>query len=295
MKRVLVLLSTYNGEKYLSDLILSLLSQKGVDLDILIRDDSSSDRTVELLEKIKDSRIKYYIGENKGAAQSFLDLIKNAPLQYDYYAFCDQDDVWKNDKIKIAVSKLNNVNDEKMALYYSGQIITDKNLNVLYEHKLDDKRSVQANCIFNQMAGCTAVFNRMLLIKMKEYLPKKIYGHDVWCYRLCAAMGGEIIVEKGGHILYRQHENNAVGLGFGIKNKLSRAVDYIFKYNASSYALEIMNGYGNQLNEKWKKFFEEICDNSLIGKWKILTNRSIIFHSYELRVLFVIKVLLGKL
>ena len=134
------------------------------------------------------------------------------------------------------------------------------------------------------MAGCTAVFNRMLLIKMKEYLPKKIYGHDVWCYRLCAAMGGEIIVEKGGHILYRQHENNAVGLGFGIKNKLSRAVDYIFKYNASSYALEIMNGYGNQLNEKWKKFFEEISKN-----------RSIIFHSCELRVLFVIKVLLGKL
>lgn len=295
MKRVLVLLSTYNGEKYLSDLISSLLLQKGVDLDILIRDDSSSDCTVELLEKIKDFRIKYYIGKNKGAAQSFLDLIKNAPLQYDYYAFCDQDDVWENDKMKIAVSKLDNVNDEKLALYYSGQTITDKNLNVLYEHKLDNKRSVQANCIFNQMAGCTAVFNRKLLIKMKEYLPKKIYGHDVWCYRLCAAMGGEIIVEKGGHILYRQHENNAIGLGFGIKNKLNRAVDYIFKYNASSYALEILNGYGNQLNEKWKKFFEEICDNSLIGKWKILTNRSIIFHSCELRVLFVIKVLLGKL
>lgn len=297
MDKVLILLSTYNGEKYLPELIASLLEQKDVDLHVLVRDDGSKDDTLPYLETIADERVEYYIGQNKRAVGSFLELIQKASLDYDYYAFADQDDVWQKDKVSTAVHKLSSVESKKPSLYYSGQIITDSNLNVLYKHNLDTKRSVKANCIFNQMAGCTAVFNRTLLQELQKYSPKNIYGHDVWCYRVCAALNGNIVVDSEGKILYRQHGDNVVGLQSGLKGKWKTACDYIFKYNASSYAKEILNGYSEQLDEKWKLFFENISrsNSSVKHRMNILKDSEIEFNSFILKIIFYIKVLLKKL
>lgn len=297
MDKVLILLSTYNGEKYLPALIASLLKQKDVDLHILVRDDGSKDNTIPYLKTIADKRVEYYIGQNKRAVGSFLELIQKAPLDYDYYAFADQDDVWQEDKISTAVRKLSSVESKKPALYYSGQIITDSDLNVLYKHNLDTKRSVKANCVFNQMAGCTAVFNKFLLQELQKYSPKNIYGHDVWCYRVCAALDGNIIVDSEGKIFYRQHGDNAVGLQSGLKGKCKTARDYIFKYNASSYAEEILNGYSEQLDERWKLFFENISqsNSSVKHRMNILKDSEIDFNSFVLKIIFYIKVLLKKL
>lgn len=95
MKTVSVLLSTYNGEKYLREQLDSLLVQQGVDLRIIARDDGSKDTTVEILKEYagKDTRVSFFEGKNVGPAQSFFDLIMKSP-DSDYYAFCDQDDVW---------------------------------------------------------------------------------------------------------------------------------------------------------------------------------------------------------
>lgn len=297
MEKVLILLSTYNGEKYLPELITSLLEQKDVDLHILIRDDGSKDNTVPYLKTVVDDRVEYYIGKNKRAVGSFLELIQKAPLNYAYYAFCDQDDVWLDDKVSTAVNKLSSVELEKPSLYYSGQIITDSDLNVLYKHNLNMKRSIKANCIFNQMAGCTVVFNRTLLQELKKYSPQNIYGHDVWCYRVCAALEGNIIVDGEGKIFYRQHDDNVVGLQSGLKGKWKTACDYIFKYNASSYAQEILNGYSDQLDEKWRNFLENIIqsNSSFACRMNILKNSEIYFDSVVLKTIFYIKVLLKKL
>lgn len=297
MEKVLVLLSTYNGEKYLPEQLASLLNQKNVDLHVLVRDDGSKDKTIDYLASLSDLRVDYYIGENKRAVGSFLDLIQKAPVDYDYYAFCDQDDVWLEDKLEAAVFQLNELDERKPALYYSGQIITDDKLDVLYRHNLDTKRSIKANCIFNQMAGCTAVFNRTLLQELQKYSPKNIYGHDVWCYRVCAALDGNIVVDSEGKILYRQHGDNVVGLQNGIKGKIRRIKDYIFKYNASSYAKEVLKGYSNRLTSEWKDFFENIAEanSSLRGRIRVLTDSQITFNSFTLRVIFLIKVLIGKL
>ncbi len=297
MKKVLVLLSTYNGEKYLNEQMMSLINQKEVDLDVLIRDDGSQDGTIKYLRELKDERINFWEGENKGVVGSFFELIQRASDKYDFYAFCDQDDVWLEDKISKAVDNLKKFDKSIPSLYYSGQIIVDERMNILYEHNLDIKRSVEANCIFNQMAGCTAVFNNKLLQKLKEYTPSGIYGHDVWCYRVCAALEGNIVVDSKGYILYRQHCNNAVGMRNGVKGKLHRAQKYIFKYSSSDYAREILTGYGEQISERWEKFLSTICYSncSWQAKYYLINNKNIRFNSGLLRMLFVIKVLTGNM
>ena len=101
MKKILVLMSTYNGEKYVDTQIKSVLNQKNVNVKIYIRDDGSSDKTVDIIKKYNDERITFFEGQNKGATDSFFELIKKAPLDFDYYAFCDQDDYWEDNNYTV--------------------------------------------------------------------------------------------------------------------------------------------------------------------------------------------------
>jgi hypothetical protein len=147
------------------------------------------------------------------------------------------------------------------------------------------------------MAGCTAVFNQALLQALKKYIPKNVYGHDVWCYRVCAALGGNIVVDSEGRILYRQHGDNVVGLQNGWKGKVIRAKEYIFKYNASSYAEELLAGYADELSDEWVEFLKLIVSSnkSLKLKHQLLKCNAVIFNNKYLRLLFIIKVLIGKI
>ncbi len=97
--RVQVLMSTYNGERFLEEQIESLLSQSWKNLEILIRDDGSTDGTMEILERycMRYSNIQVFAGENVGVAKSFFELLEES--DGDFVAFCDQDDVWLEHKV----------------------------------------------------------------------------------------------------------------------------------------------------------------------------------------------------
>ena len=126
-KKVVILLSTYNGAKYLRELLDSLLNQSHKNISILVRDDGSTDATLELLAEYgnKYNNITYYKGENLKPARSFMDLLKQSE-DADYYALSDQDDVWLPDKIEIAIKQLE---ANKADLYHSAFQMTDSNLN----------------------------------------------------------------------------------------------------------------------------------------------------------------------
>lgn len=299
MTKVLILLSTYNGEKYLKELIDSILEQKNIDVSLLIRDDGSTDSTKKIVEEYskKNKNISYKFEKNVGPTNSFFDLIKIASESFDYYALSDQDDIWLDNKLSAAVSLLSDCSCDIPALYYSGQILTDESLNVIDNHFLDSSRSLQANFIFNQMAGCTAVLNKKMLLLLKHYIPEKISSHDAWCYRLCAALNGKIIVDKNGYILYRQHGNNVVGINGGIKGKIERAHKYIFKYNVSDYAREILSQYKTLINDEWDEYLHDIVNSnkSMRTRIKMLKNRKIKFNNIYLRYIFIVKVLLKKM
>ena len=122
MDKVVVLLSTYNGEKFLEEQLRSLQGQIGVDVTVLVRDDGSTDNTHAILDEwSKNGFLSWYTGPNLGPAKSFLDLLCNAP-DADYYAFCDQDDVWHKDKVKTFLCE---INATKKDLYFSDGILVD--------------------------------------------------------------------------------------------------------------------------------------------------------------------------
>ena len=130
---VAVLMSTYNGKKFIREQIESILNQKGDYLiDLWVRDDGSTDGTQEILEEYaSQKKLKMYKGYNLGPALSFLDLLKQC-WDYDYYAFSDQDDYWNSDKIKIGVNSLKEMSG--LQLYFANAELVDSNLRPIGRH-----------------------------------------------------------------------------------------------------------------------------------------------------------------
>ncbi|OXB05327.1 glycosyl transferase family 2, partial [Flavobacterium plurextorum] len=109
MKRVKILVATYNGEKYISEQLQSILNQKDVDLDILISDDGSTDNTLQVIgNDFPNLSTEINIPGSGSAAKNFLNMVSNLNFteNFDYVAFSDQDDIWLPEKMKNAVEKL---------------------------------------------------------------------------------------------------------------------------------------------------------------------------------------------
>lgn len=214
MKKVQVLMSTYNGEKYLSEQLDSIIHQEYPNISILIRDDGSSDQTVQILDDYikRYSNIRYYQGPNIGCWQSFMDLIVSSDKDADYLAFSDQDDVWKVDKISVAVSTLDKMNPKVPLLYCSRLLPVGENLEPIKVtiHNVNFKPSYGNAIIQNICTGCTGVINRVAANMAMSKIPLFMVQHDWWFY-LIASCYGEVVYDETPYILYRQHGNNEVG------------------------------------------------------------------------------------
>ena len=258
MERVLVLMSTYNGENYLVEQLESVLSQKDVDVHLLVRDDGSKDTTLNILEKYEtNKRIDLIKGGNLGCANSFKFLLLEAykhRFDYDYFAFADQDDVWFPDKLHAATLKLFAYSEDKPIMYCSNLSVVDKDLN---ERGLYHPKVVQlsvANSLIESIAtGCTMVFNRKVLELFHDYTPHTIRLHDLWIYHMCMLLG-DVCYDAEPHIYYRLHGNNVVGVK---KSKLERLVSkchslkcFWKQHNREIEAKEILKTYGKLLNNK---------------------------------------------
>ena len=150
--KVCVLISTYNGERFLEEQIASIIAQKGVEVDILVRDDGSSDMTCSLLERWqKEGKLKWYKGENLGFARSFMNLLKTAS-GYDYYAFCDQDDIWLEDKLQRAVTALEKIEDKVRETFVFPEFRDSQNRDMATF--LDGHNSVAIHARRGDMLGC---------------------------------------------------------------------------------------------------------------------------------------------
>lgn len=215
MKRIAILLSTYNGEKWIIEQINSILNQTGVDVTIFVRDDGSSDNTVEIIKKLQnenDNIILINDGDylNWGVKGSFTKLLNYArkyKIKYDFYAFSDQDDVWLENKLIRAVNMIGNYNDE--ILYFSSKTIVDSQLKEL--GKVDSIKYLNPilHSLDNSNAfGCTFVFNYKLLTAICD---AKCGIHDSWMFRSAVWCGFKIITDEHSEILYRQHGDNVVG------------------------------------------------------------------------------------
>lgn len=295
--KVAVLLATYNGEKYLEEQIESLRKQKNVEVSILVRDDCSTDDTIKILKKYeKNNILKWYTGEHLNVCNGFLNLISNAP-DADYYAFCDQDDVWDENKLEVAIRELKKMDSKKPALYYSSLRLVDENLKFLSNHILNIRRNNMTSYVISNIAGCTAVFNRTLLKKVRQYNPEYILMHDGWIYKICVALGGSIYVDETPHISYRQHNNNVVGLHKGLKAEFEKIKKYIYKFEIQKQMYSLYKGYSNEMLPEYKELTEQICnyDRSIIDKIKLLRNKNINFKNRGLNIIYKLKIIFNKL
>ena len=100
MNKVQVLMSTYNGEKYIRQQLDSIMNQTYANVSILVRDDGSSDKTVEILREYESrygGRISILLENNRGVVHSKFILLHHSDSSASYYCFCDQDDIWLPD------------------------------------------------------------------------------------------------------------------------------------------------------------------------------------------------------
>ena len=303
MFKVTVLLSTFNGEKYLREQIDSVLNQQMIDVDILARDDGSNDSTISILNEYekKYSNFKYYQNENLGPARSFLDLICNASTDSEYYAFCDQDDVWDSDKLYCAVEMLSKLSNLTPNLYYSNLRIVDQDLKfyrVSHEKPLYSKNKYSA-LTENLCTGCTAVFNRCAMQMVRNNIPEYCTMHDTWLYMLCKLLGNTIYDEKP-HIAYRQHQNNVVG-AYLKKNRAELYKERFFRLFQKDLqpryinALNFETSFGKYMEQGDREKVLEIVQykDNLRNRLKLFFDRDVSASTFYGNVRFRLHILWG--
>lgn len=211
--KLAVLMSTYNGSKYLRQQLESILNQVcDCEIDIWVRDDGSSDDTLKILrEYAAFGRLRWYTGENLKPARSFLDLVKHCP-GYDYYAFSDQDDVWYPDKLQKGIDSIREL--AVPAMSFANARLVDGELNSLGRNVHRNAPNVDfysVTCSAGIM-GCTIVFNSMLarLVQCVP-MPTEPIMHDYYLGVVCTLHDGRIIYDHAPCMDYRQHGNNVVG------------------------------------------------------------------------------------
>ena len=228
-QRVAVLLSTYNGEAFLAEQLDSLLEQTNQNFIIVVRDDGSSDGTLLLLQKYAEaSPEKFHIVEeepvNYGPSGSFsvlceYTLANKSALGLDNIlaCFCDQDDVWLNNKLALQIEKYCQVQDgkDKPILIHCDLEVVDQNLQRVAESLISyqgleiERNQFPQVAVSNLVTGCTALFNEALM-RAALPVPKKAMMHD-WWFAMTATAFGELVFMPAPLVRYRQHSRNTIG------------------------------------------------------------------------------------
>lgn len=299
MHSVTVLLSTYNGEKYIEEQIHSLMTQKNVKLSILARDDGSTDSTKKILAKYKDEGVlNWYTGRNLKPAYSFLDLINNAP-ESEYYAFCDQDDVWNDDKMKCAVEALESYGNTKIPrLYCANYQLVDAELKNLPDNGHASTTTFDAALVSSCCTGCTVVFNRELLNILRMGTPEVIVMHDDWVHKVCLAVGGTVYYDKAKVLKYRQHGNNADGGVHSVRDKIKGIASRIRNKDCirSRQLKEINKIYSCIMTDDKRKKLELVADykeDSVLQKIRLIFSKTICTPYERLNRGFRVAILFG--
>lgn len=234
--RIVILMSTYNGARHVQQQLTSILDQLQPDGRLLIRDDGSSDETVTTIRSIQDPRIHVTAGPNLGFALSFLTLLSHAPDDADMYMLADQDDVWLPEKINRAWQQLEPVRDQ-VALYCSRAQLTGPALNPLGLTPAHIPAPSLRNALLRNIAtGCTvAITPALRRLASATSHPELIGFHDWWLYVIATAFG-QVYFDSQPTLLYRQHNQNAIGMGGGLQRYLN-IIQYLRRHNW----LKIMN------------------------------------------------------
>lgn len=265
--KVLVIMSTYNGEKYLREQVDSILAQEQVDVYLHVTDDCSKDNTVSIIKEYqaKHKNVSLHVNEkNKHFTYNFLDALFRfkESSEYDFYAFADQDDYWMSNKLISAIKKINRTG--KCTMYCSNLTLVDENLKSLGKNMMpiDYKQQYWDTICGNIATGCTILMDNEFKNLATKHYPENIYLHDYWLAIIAnyCEQANFIYDTNPEYILYRQHSNNQIGMR---KNFIRRVLRLIFtKIPNIKKTRNLMNSfyelYKEDLGQKTNEIFVNI-------------------------------------
>lgn len=302
--RIAVIMSTYNGEKYIKEQIDSILRQIGIEVELFIRDDGSEDKTVDIIKEYekKYDNVHIEIGRNIGFRQSFIQTLLGVE-GFEFYAFSDQDDFWEKDKLHQGCLKLQKITSDIPAVYYSNLKVADENLNVYRTTKLQKrKQSLESLIMRRSIAGCTMIFNKCLWKKIADVgatndMLKR--GHDSFIMSLCYALGGTVVCDANAYIIYRQHSLNTSGSSHGVVHRVKKEWNSLIKKrgNEPSIARSLLKNWGKEIIPEEDKILRLVAssDTSFLSRVKIFFSRRFVTGNLILTVAGKFKALFGLL
>ena len=264
---VTVVMSTYNGEKYLREQIESILRQEEIETVLFVRDDGSSDGTLDILREYaaKYQNVSFSAGDNLGVGRSFQEALRTAPRST-YYAFADQDDIWLPRKLIAGInvldsSKCNGI--ETPLLYTCRTIPADNELRPLKEEKNYIGITFGSSLLENHASGCTFVFNSRAAELFLRFPHEQICIHDWDLLRIVLAAGGKVFQDENGYVLYRQHGSNAVGADVSKKHRAGKMLrgDPLQKLRGRLvFADHLRKTYADVIPEDNLRILDSLCD-----------------------------------
>lgn len=220
-----ILMSTYNGEKFLPAQMESLFAQTHANWALHVRDDGSTDGTAAMLEEYarQDARVRIVRDSlgNLRPTRSFLRLASLSSAEY--FMFCDQDDVWLPHKISLMLEAIRKYGNQP-ALVFTDLEVVDQQLRPVHPSYMEhsvlnpvDGLSFGRLLMQNVAPGCAMMCNRALgeVCRFDKPLAGPIFMHD-WWIMLRASLSGRIHYIPQATIKYRQHGGNASGGSRGV-------------------------------------------------------------------------------
>lgn len=226
VKNIQILLSTYNGAAYLKEQLESFLSLDNyASVKVLIRDDGSTDGTVEMLREYRDKHgFEVVFGENLGLNRSLRELLALADKECEYIAFSDQDDIWLPHKLTRAIEAIEREGKHGAVLYCARSLLVDCELKETGATLVPKKGPSFYNAMVQNVAvGHTQVFTRELLELLLRPFSEDMVITDHWNY-LIASTAGKVVYDPEATTLYRQHGSNVIGYGGGFFSTLKRRI-----------------------------------------------------------------------
>ena len=300
-KKVAIILAYYNGEEFINQLLDSIFSQTFKNFHIFVFDDKSNipfdkrNLKLDLDQKKKISVFRRKL--NLGFSMNFLKGLFEIDDNYDYYSYCDQDDIWHKNKLLRGIKIMENKDQNIPMLYGTKTLITDKDCSKVLDESIPIKRPLSfKNAILQSFAGGnTMIFNlsakKIILSNLDLVNP---VSHDWWSYLLISGYGGKIFYDPTPSLFYRQHPNSQVGTNKSWSGRLSRFLKLIngdFRFcmqnniNSLNISKEILTNENKNILEIFSKarksnFFQRLYLYKKSGVYRQNQIGSFIFYLF---------------
>lgn len=226
MSVVAILLATKNGERFLGEQLASYERQTISNWELHVSDDGSSDRSVSIVQHFalsQSRKVTWRDGPQQGFFRNYMSLALDESIVADFFAFSDQDDLWKEEKLDHAMKWLMSIPAEVPGLYFSRtELIDESGRHLGYSPLFANDPSFQNALVQNMGGGNTMVFNRAARRLLMDWGPVAAVSHDWWLYQIVTGVGGAVRYDPVALVQYRQHDKNLVGANVGCQARLSR-------------------------------------------------------------------------